>query len=161
MIWLAMRTTIRHLKLMRIVFLAALVVIGLVPVTSIPHQGATGPVKARMDAMGEVSRNAKLLGLMAKSGAVDPLAASEASQRLRQHAAEMPSLFEERMFEAPSEALPEIWENWADFVAKAEAMDTAAILIEAAGADPEAFAQAVQRLGQSCTACHELYRLKQ
>ncbi len=134
---------------------------GLIPVGSISHEGATGPVKARMDAMGEVSRNAKLLGLMAKSGAIDPPTAADAALQLRQYAAEMPGLFQERMFDAPSEALPEIWENWADFVAKAQAMGAAAIQIEAAGADPAAFSQAVQNLGQSCTACHELYRLKQ
>jgi len=57
-----------------------------------------------------------------------------------------------------SEALPEIWTSFADFTAKAEAMEQVA----ARGAElvdtREALGETVRELSGTCLSCHKLYR---
>lgn len=59
------------------------------------------------------------------------------------------------------EASPKIWENKADFEAKAAklAADAGALLAQLP-ADQAAVGAAVGNLGKDCAACHESYRLK-
>lgn len=58
-----------------------------------------------------------------------------------------------------SAALPAIWENMDDFMAKQEALaDVASQLREAAGTDLASLQAAVGALGQACGACHQPYR---
>ncbi len=87
----------------------------------------------------------------------DAAAAKAAMEKIAADAAEIPADF------APGseggDALPAIWENFADFEAKATALKTAA---EAAAAATEggleAFGPAFGAVGQACGACHQTYR---
>jgi cytochrome c556 len=59
-------------------------------------------------------------------------------------------------------ALPAIWENTADFQAKAQDFAEAATALKAAaGQGREALAPAVGKLGATCGACHDDYRAKE
>jgi len=146
--------------MMRTLYLiAGLAALG-VPFAALSHQGAQGVVKMRMEAMESVATSTKKLGNMQKTGVIDTRAAAAAAQNLSVHAAAIGELFEEQNIQAPSEARPEIWDNWEDFLAKADAMGQAAEVLKTAGDDPAAFAAGMQALGQSCTACHQAYRVK-
>ena len=124
------------------------------------HQGVQNPaVKARMDAMVVISDNTKVLGTMAKGErAFDPLAARDAAQMIATTAMDVPGLFEAPEADPKSEALPAIWEDFGDFVAKTQDMAAAA---QAASTSIETMADlqlALSSIGGTCKACHELYR---
>jgi cytochrome c556 len=61
-----------------------------------------------------------------------------------------------------TDALPAIWQNWADFQAKAKALETeSAKLLQLAQAGDEAgFKAQFPAVGRSCGGCHENYRVK-
>lgn len=61
---------------------------------------------------------------------------------------------------APTDAKPEIWDNMADFRAKATALDeaTAKLAKVAPGGDMKAIAAGLGEVGNACKACHQKYR---
>ncbi|MGQ0662768.1 MAG: c-type cytochrome [Pseudomonadota bacterium] len=74
----------------------------------------------------------------------------------------IPSLFPEGTGpdKGTTNALPQIWQKWADFQAAAKRLeDTSARLIQIAQANDEAgFKAAWPTLGQACGGCHEPFR---
>lgn len=64
-------------------------------------------------------------------------------------------------FPGESEAKASIWENMDDFGAKAKAMhEAAAVVVAAAEAgDGAAFGAGLQKMGGTCKACHDDYRV--
>lgn len=61
-------------------------------------------------------------------------------------------------------ALPEVWEQWADFEAAAKALqdESAKMLAVAESGDAAAFGQQVGALGRNgCTKCHDTFRYKE
>ncbi|GAA3860084.1 cytochrome c [Celeribacter arenosi] len=115
-------------------------------------------VMARMDAMKTIGGSLKTLGDMAKGAvAFDAAAANAALDAVEQKAAAVPALFEAQETDPESEAKPEIWTNWEDFVAKSKALEMAA-----AGAtitDQASIGAAMGALGGTCKACHSDYRM--
>lgn len=87
----------------------------------------------------------------------DAAAAKAAMEKIAANAGEIPALFPQGS--EGGKALPAIWQNFADFEAKAAALKTAAEAA-AAAADQgvEAFGPAFGAVGQACGACHEAYR---
>lgn len=61
---------------------------------------------------------------------------------------------------APTDAKPEIWDNMADFRAKATALDeaTAKLAKLAPGGDMKAIAAGLGEVGNACKSCHQKYR---
>ncbi len=108
--------------------------------------------------MMEISQATKSLGQMARGAAafdrdeIAPLVATLESEATR-----IPALFEAQEDDPKSEALPSIWENWADFKGKAEDMGAAATAL-AASASADELNSAMRALGQTCSACHKAYR---
>lgn len=126
---------------------------------AVAHQGATGVVKARMDGMGTVQSSMKVVGGMARGRIeFDADAAQAALADMAEAARQIPELFEEQDLSAPSESLPAIWENWDDFIAKADALAVAA---DVTVADLDALRAAMGPIGNSCSACHQDYRQKE
>ena len=84
-----------------------------------------------------------------------------AARRLEKWANVLPTMFPPGT-SSPG-ARPAIWENFADFQAKAAAYAAASRrLAEAAEAnDKAAFAAHWAAVGESCKACHDLYRVEQ
>ncbi|WP_367181467.1 cytochrome c [uncultured Mameliella sp.] len=81
-----------------------------------------------------------------------------AAAAIARHSAKTPALFEARETDPKSEAKPAIWADFADFTAKAEALESAALEISETLTTPDELVPSVQRLGQACKACHSLYR---
>lgn len=123
---------------------------GLLVAQETGHEAASAMMKANGGAL-------KTLGDMAKgTTAFDAEAANAALEKLAANAAEIPAVFE-TPYEAAT-ASPDIWTNWDDFVAKSEAMVTAAsVTVDSA----EAIGPVLGAIGGTCGACHQPYRLKE
>jgi cytochrome c556 len=59
-----------------------------------------------------------------------------------------------------SEAKPEIWKNWTDFQAKSKALEveSAALSSVAKNGDFEKIKAQFKKVGDTCKACHDLYK---
>ena len=95
---------------------------------ALAHSGATGVMKVRMDAMGEMGDEMKRLAPMMRGQTeYDPDVVRSAADTMIGHAgAQMTELFPEGSNGEPSEALDTIWEDWEEFAALAEALRTSA-----------------------------------
>lgn len=99
-----------------------------VGLAALAHSGATGVMKERMDAMGEMGDEMKRLAPMMRGQTeYDPDVVRNAADTMIGHAgAQMTELFPEGSNGEPSEALDTIWEDWEEFAALAEALRTTA-----------------------------------
>lgn len=122
-------------------------------------EGVQNPaVKARMDAMAAIGASTRVLGDMAGGKAdFDAAKAAEAAAAINATALTVPGLFEAPETDPVSEAKPEIWANWADFVAKTDALAAAAAAVDTSSLD--GVKAGMGALGGSCKACHSAYRL--
>ncbi|WP_297755321.1 cytochrome c [uncultured Shimia sp.] len=86
-------------------------------VGALAHSGATGVVKARMEAMKEMQEAVKAVApMMSGSAAYDAAAVRRAAETFLRHSGEaMTTNFPEGPVEPPSEALPTIWQDWDRF----------------------------------------------
>ena len=119
---------------------------------------ATDPlVIAQKDLMKSFGGAAKALGGMASGEvAFDATAAEAAKATLVTGSADIHVKFEKAGSDPASEAKPEIWTSWDDFVAKSAALQTAAAGLDTASA--EALKASMAAVGGSCKACHSTYR---
>ncbi len=135
----------------------------------------TGGAFAQEDPIGEaiegrkglmllMGSNLGTLGAMAKGETpYDAAAASKAAANVAALASVMsPDLFpagSEYQKAEDSYALPAIWTNGDDFVAKIAALNTAAAtLVSSAGTDVEGVKAGLGAVGGACSACHKAYR---
>lgn len=120
---------------------------------------STPQVEARHALMKSFGGAAKTLGGMA-SGEVahDAAAAEAAKQALIAGAAEIEAKFTENVEDAASEAKPEVWTNWDDFLVKAKALGDAATALDVASA--ESIGAGMGAIGGSCKGCHTDYRVQ-
>lgn len=120
---------------------------------------ATDPlVIAQKDLMKSFGGAAKVLGGMASGEvAFDATAAAAAKASLATGAADIAVKFETAGVDPASEAKPEIWTNWADFVAKAGALSAAATALDVASA--EGIKAGMGAIGGACKDCHTTYRM--
>ena len=121
---------------------------------------ATDPdVIARKDLMKTIGGAAKTLGGMA-SGEVahDAAAAEAAKQAMIAAAAEIEAKFTNNAADPASEAKPEVWTNWNDFLAKGKALGDAAGALDVASAD--SIGAGMGAIGGACKACHTDYRVQ-
>ncbi len=127
---------------------------------ALAHQGVKDPfVKARMHAMGTAGQATKVLGDMAKGSVdYDATQAAEAKAALIQIAQDLPALFQENASDPVSEARPAIWDDYADFSAKADVMAAAAVALDTSSA--ATIGAGLRALGGSCGGCHKAYRQK-
>lgn len=115
-------------------------------------------VKARMALMKTVGANTKILGDMAGGkAAFDVGAAATAQAALAAAAAEIPARFEPQASDPASEAKPEIWTGWEDFLTKAGALKAAAKALDPATL--ETVQAGMANVGGACKACHTAYRM--
>ncbi|MEM8629857.1 MAG: cytochrome c [Pseudomonadota bacterium] len=134
-------------------------VTALIATAALAHEGAEDPqVQARMTNMKEIGAATETLGKMAKGEtAFDVITARTTAITLGSLASSIPTLFEAPATDPKSEALPAIWENYADFTAKSEALVTATT--DGATMRTIEDLQGMMRdVGAACSACHEVYR---
>ena len=116
-------------------------------------------VKARTQAMSQISDNMRLLGSMLKGQMDFNLdIAKLAIQNIANLAANAPILFEIEAIDPHAEAKPEIWSNYEDFVDKALALETVAIDASISLIDQGGLKDVINSLGKTCKSCHSLYR---
>ena len=116
--------------------------------------------KARSDLMKMVGMNTKALGDMA-GGKPDfhATAAATAKAGLIEPAGKITMTFEtEGDLDPASEAKPEIWSSWDDFVKKADALSAAANAIDVSSLDT--VKAGMGAIGGSCKDCHSTYRVQ-
>ena len=120
---------------------------------------ATDPtVIARQEVMETIGKNTKVLGDMAgDKAAFDAAAAEAAKAAIIAASAEIAAKFEPQATDPASEAKPEIWTNWDDFVVKATALNTAATAVDVASLD--GIKAGMGGIGGACKACHTDYRV--
>ncbi|MFT4151057.1 MAG: cytochrome c [Paracoccaceae bacterium] len=115
-------------------------------------------VLARQQVMKHVGGGMKALGDMAGGKtAFDAAKAAEAKAALVAAAAEIPAKFKPQASDPASEAKPDIWTNWDDFLAKASALETAAKAVDTGSADT--LKAGMGAVGGACKACHSAYRM--
>jgi len=101
---------------------------------------------------------AKVLGEMAGGAtAYDAAAAEAAKAALVAGAADIAVKFEKAGSDPASEAKPEIWTNWDDFMVKAKALGDAAGALDVASLD--GIKAGMGAIGGSCKGCHTTYRV--
>ncbi|MES2665382.1 MAG: cytochrome c [Pseudomonadota bacterium] len=115
--------------------------------------------KARAVVMQAVAANTKILGDMASGKtAFDAAAAEAAKAALVEASAKAPVAFKMQGAADPaSEAKPEVWTNWEDFVKKANGLAAAATAIDASTLD--GVKAGVGGVGGTCKDCHTTYRM--
>lgn len=114
---------------------------------------------ARSDLMKVIGKNTGILGDMAGGKAAYDAAAAEAARAaLIEAAVKIEATFKDQGAADPaSEARPEIWANWDDFLADAKAMGDAAGAMDIASA--ETIGAGMGALGGTCKDCHTEFRM--
>ncbi|MHA3980962.1 c-type cytochrome [Halovulum sp. GXIMD14794] len=102
------------------------------------HEGATGVVKDRMEAMKAMGESVKTLSAMMRGEtALDPEVVRTEAERIADHAGEaMTELFPDGSTGKPSEAKEAIWSDWDDFAALADDLAEGAKGLALAAANP-------------------------
>jgi cytochrome c556 len=131
----------------------------LVAGVALAKEGVQDPtVKARMDLMGVIGMNTKALGDMAGGKAdFDAAKAASAKEAIIAASTEIAAKFEPQAGDPVSEAKPEIWTNWDDFVKKAGALNAAASALDASTLD--SVKAGMGAVGGACKDCHTTYRM--
>lgn len=111
-----------------------------------------------MDAMSASAKALETIGTMAKgSVAFDAQGAATAKTALLAAAAKTPELFQMPETDPKSEALPKIWTEFPRFQALSEATVASIERLDTSSAD--GLREGLGRIGQSCAACHESFRI--
>lgn len=141
----------------RLATTALLVALG---TAALAHSGVKDKdVMARMEVMKAIGAQTKVIGTMAKGqAAFDAAAANAALRQIAAHSAQIPALFESQASDPKSEALPAIWEDWADFTALAEDSVTVAEGLAGSITSEADLRPALGQVGATCKACHSKYR---
>lgn len=128
--------------------------------TATAHQGVQNPaVLDRMNGMTAMADAMEVLVTMMRGSAeFDADRANAAIAAVGEEAGRVIPLFATEETDPASEALPAIWEEFADFEAKARDLELVAARFAGSVVAPEDLRGAVRALGQSCGACHDAYR---
>jgi len=127
----------------------------------VAHEGATGIVKERMDAMKEMAKALKDASRRIESNR-NLAAVRTDAEKIRDTAPRIAGWFPPDSLQPPTDAKPAIWQRWEEFQTFAGRLEaeSAALITTAASGDPKAIADQFQRVGFACSACHEPFRAK-
>lgn len=145
------------MKFAKLIFAGAIVAAGV----AFAEVEATDPnVIARQGLMGMIGKNTGILGGMASGKTpYDAAAAAGAKAALIEASAKIEATFKDQGGADPaSEAKPEIWTSWDDFLKHATALNTAATALDVASV--ETIGAGMSGLGGACKDCHTTYRVK-
>lgn len=129
------------------------------PIGAFAHEDVQNEaVKSRMMLMKDIKAAMGTIGGMAK-GAVafnaDQAAAAKAA--LVAAAPQIKVRFEAAEMDPKSEARPEIWQNWPDFMQKSDDFGAAAGALQTASVD--GLKAGLGAIGKTCGGCHKPYRV--
>ena len=114
---------------------------------------------ARGELMTTIGKNTGVLGVMAGGKAAYDAAAAEAAKAaIVEAAGKIEATFKDQGAADPaSEAKPEVWTNWEEFLADAKKLGEAAGAMDVASA--ETIGAGMGALGGACKDCHTTYRI--
>jgi cytochrome c556 len=116
-------------------------------------------VKARMAAMKDIGSNMKSLAHIMRGREVfSKDKVKDIFANLEDTASRTPSLFETYAINNRSEAGTEIWENFDDFIQKAQDLQRVSRALEMTIETKVQLPDAMKSLGATCKACHSKYR---
>lgn len=126
---------------------------------SFAHEGATGVVAKRMDAMSIIGDNNRTLSSIARGRAEFDLdAVIKAANAIAEQAGQsFIDYFPEGSVDAISDAKPEIWQEWDKFSQISFDLETAANNLSSIESEAE-FATAYKAVSATCGSCHRPYR---
>jgi cytochrome c556 len=124
------------------------------------HGSATGVVKERMDMMKTMRDALKELRPMMDAAQVDRSLAEPLAAKIAALAPRIVDHFPKGSGMPPSEALPEVWEEWSDFTDAAKhGVEKANALVSAIQTgDGEQSLRAYARLAKACKDCHSDFK---
>ena len=124
------------------------------------HTGVKDPdVLKRMHTMKLVADDMKALNGIAKDPVFDTARVAPLAASLLDHARNIEPSFKLKASDPKSEARETIWTDWDGFLKSAAAMESAVEALTKVETADE-FQAAFTALGGTCTACHEVYRIK-
>lgn len=127
------------------------------------HEGASGVVKQRMEAMKAISRSQKqIIAMIRAERPFNAAKVAAAARGIEQHATQMPQLFPEGSHHGVSEASPDIWQEWEGFVALSEQLRRRARALRAkaeVATGAEDIRSELLALGKACKSCHSDFRV--
>lgn len=135
---------------------AAVLVVGAAAAATVSED----PIASRQNIMKNVGAAMQAAGNMARGDTeFEPRAAALAMRTINSSIIGFVELLPDGTHAGDTRALPAIWENMDDFLAKAESLRVATqAAIDAEPADLETFRPLFAEVGQNCQACHEDYR---
>jgi cytochrome c556 len=138
-----------------------LIVATLVFSTAFAHDGATGVIAERMDAMSAIGdANKSLSGISRGRTEFSMDLVKESALAISQHSGQgFVDLFPEGSTDDISDAKVEIWQNWDDFTELSLSLESAAISLSNIGSEEE-FSTAYKAVSETCSSCHRNYRAK-
>ena len=125
------------------------------------HKGATGVVMHRMHMMKSLQKAMRdMVAMLKGKRRFDPARFAAHATAIKRHAAQLPIMFPKGSNPKPSEALPNIWQDWDGFLARTMAMAKSAGALEAAAklGERKAIIRAFVGVAKTCTGCHTDYR---
>lgn len=144
---------------------AALALAGLIAVAgaAIAHQGASGVVKERMEAMKDMAGRMKVIaGMIGGERGFDAQAVASAAEQVAFKARQLDKQFPEGSDHPPSEARPEIWSDWDRFSELASELESKASRLGVAAGTATAAADIdvpFRAVAATCKGCHQRFRL--
>jgi cytochrome c556 len=130
---------------------------------AVAHEGATGVVAQRMEAMKQMGQHMKALGhMLAGKTPFDHDAASRLAQTMHEHCEHVMHMFPPGSDDHHTEATAAVWTNWAEFDARMRRFDAAIeeLVAAAASGDKAHLAAEFKAVGQECSGCHDNFRQK-
>lgn len=123
------------------------------------HGEAKGIVRERMDAMTTMGEH--LLAMIRRARANKDFASVPKDARaIHDLSVKIPAQFPPGSNQHPTEAKPDIWRQWPDFTSKAKALELAIEKLLATDVrDKKAMTLQIHAVEQTCTDCHQHYRM--
>ena len=124
------------------------------------HGHATGVVRERMELMEAIGQRMKSINSRVKTRQ-KLVAIKDDARAIGASAAHIAHLFPPGSAQSPTQARATIWQNFPDFERLAKALETEAIkLAEMNIADLGTLSTQVRAVSETCSKCHETYRVK-
>lgn len=149
--------------------IAVALIAGVVSFSAVAHDGASGVVKQRMDAMKTVGGAMKRLAAMMQGKKFyEPVKTHQLAQTIEMYGgSKLTALFPKNSLDEPTRALPLIWSEWKEFEGLAHqlsqsAKNLARMTSHERGNNTEKYIvqEAFKRLAETCSQCHHSFRKK-
>lgn len=146
------------LRLIRLTLLGAAL---LLPLSGAYAQSDESHIQYRQKVMGSLGANMGAIGDILKNRLPHQGNIAEHARAISISAGLIPSAFEERVTEGPTDAKAEVWSMRGDFEDAVRTLEerSARLAEVASSGDMQAIVQQVKAVGDACGSCHDEYRV--